>query len=160
MTVEGLKQALYLLAKLRESMAQAKKDREGAHKDMLATLEGKEWANNDANYKTLSKSEKSAWALAGEKAVGAYNGQDKQVTEGASVAEYTAQNVIVPDRSAAEAWCREFAQALFVLDIGAFNDLVLGGKVPEAIAHIEIVTTVKPLIGSDLSFLLEEDESE
>ena len=156
MAIKELNQALELLAKRRENLSQTKEKRAGAYDDMLTTVEGEKWTNYDVAYKAFYKSEKEAKVIVGARAVEAYDGKDKRVTPGASVVESTARNVIIPDRSAAEAWCREFAQALFVLDVEAFDDLVLGGKVPEEIAQIEVVTTIRPRIDSDLSFLLQD----
>lgn len=152
-----LQQALVILAKVRKALTERKKDKVQAHSDMLASEEGQVYQFAEREVKNYTSREKAVKAIVDKLTIEAYDGENKQVTKGASVTDKPIKRPVY-DKAKATAWIEEKASALLQPDWAAFDSMVLGGLVPEEVAQVEEVPNVKARIATNLSFLLEADD--
>ena len=130
---EILERSMYALARAREDAERLKETKDEAYEALMQTIEGQEYLAILEDYSAAKEAADNYKTMAGELAVELYDGQNKDVVPGASIAIY-ANFVLYEDK--AVRWAVENGHSILLRpDTNGFKNLL--DRLPEEIYEIE-----------------------
>jgi hypothetical protein len=130
---EILERLLFALARAREDAHRIKGMKDDAYEAMLQTVEGQEYLTLSEEHSEARDAAKQFKAMAGDLAVELFDGQDKDVAPGASIAIYA--NFVLHEDDAVR-WAVDNGHSILLRpDTNGFKNLL--DRLPEEIYEIE-----------------------